>query len=205
MLEKCWHHLSSMADERWWSWVLWCCKMGNLYRAKRILNMEGFHCIFQHNAIPCGWHLIGVNFVLQQDHKPKQQHSTKPCRTILWKKQSAGTMSIMEASQPYKFFGDPKLLIDRVYGKMYFISKRKKKLVATVIHSSTMLSVKFPLNCIYRICHQGVLTRDTFPFFAIKWFILITAMLKSTCQKQTRKKHSKSILKQRRINISFGE
>lgn len=43
---------------------------------------------------PCEWHLIRVNFLLQQDNDPK--HSSKLCKNYLGKKQSAGIVSIME-------------------------------------------------------------------------------------------------------------
>ena len=96
--------------------------------------------------IPCGWHLIGVNVVLQQDHNPKQQHGTKLSRTILWKKQSAGALSIMEASQPHPFVGDPKLFIDWVYVKMYFISKWKKMCYCHSFIHNALCKIPFELH-----------------------------------------------------------
>ena len=69
-------------------------KVGDLYRVKGILKEEGYHSILQRHAIPCGWHIIGVNFLLQQDNDPK--HSSKLCNNYLGKKQSAGILSIME-------------------------------------------------------------------------------------------------------------
>jgi hypothetical protein len=70
------------------------CKVGDLYRVKRILKKEGYHSILQRHAIPCGRRLIGANFLLQQDNDPK--HSSKLCNNYLGKKQSADILSIME-------------------------------------------------------------------------------------------------------------
>lgn len=51
------------------------------------------------HAIPCGQHLIGANYVLQQDNDSK--HTSKLCQNYLGKKQSAGILSVMEwAAQP---------------------------------------------------------------------------------------------------------
>ena len=78
--------------------MVWGCfcggKVGDLYRVKGILKKEGYHSILQHDAIPCGRRLIGANFLLQQDNDPK--HNSKLSNNYLWKKQSAGILSIME-------------------------------------------------------------------------------------------------------------
>ena len=71
--------------------MVWGCfgggKVGDLYRVKGILKKEGYHSIFQHNAIPYVRCLIGANF-------PK--HSSKLCKNYLGMNQSAGILSIME-------------------------------------------------------------------------------------------------------------
>jgi hypothetical protein len=78
--------------------MVWGCfgggKVGDMYRVKGISKKEGYHSILQCYAIPCGRHLIGANFLPQQDNDPK--HSSKLCNNYLWKKQSAGILSIME-------------------------------------------------------------------------------------------------------------
>ena len=88
--------------------MVWRCfeagKVGDLYKAEEILNMEGYHSILQHHAIPCGRHLIGVIFLLQQDNDTS--HSSRLCKNYLWKKQSAGIVyngvaSVVNRSQPY--------------------------------------------------------------------------------------------------------
>ena len=65
-------------------------KVGDLYNVKGILNKEGYHSILQRHAIPCGQHLIGAYFLLQQDNDPK--HTSKLCNNYLEKKQSAGIL-----------------------------------------------------------------------------------------------------------------
>ena len=82
--------------------MVWGCfgggKVGDLYRVKR--ELEGRLSL---HTIPSGQHLIGANFLLQQDNDPK--HSSKLCNTYLGKKLSAGIVSIMEwpvtGCQPY--------------------------------------------------------------------------------------------------------
>ena len=74
--------------------MVWGCfgggKVGDLFNVKGILKAITPFC----NAMPCRWHLIGANFLLQQDNDPK--HSSKLCKNYLGKKQSAGILSIME-------------------------------------------------------------------------------------------------------------
>jgi hypothetical protein len=78
--------------------MVWGCfgggKVGDLYRVKGILKKKGYHSILQSHAIPCRRRLIGANFLLQQDNDAK--HSSKLCKNYLGKKQSAGSLSIME-------------------------------------------------------------------------------------------------------------
>lgn len=68
--------------------------MGHLYRVKRTLKKEGYHYTPCMHAMPCGQHLIGANYVLQQDNDSK--HTSKLCQNYLGKKQSAGVLSVME-------------------------------------------------------------------------------------------------------------
>ena len=74
--------------------MIWSCfdagKVGDLYQVKGILKKEGYHSILQRHAIPCGHHLIGANFLLQQDND--STHTSKLCNNYLGKKQSAGIL-----------------------------------------------------------------------------------------------------------------
>ena len=68
MLKKC---LTPSVKHALGNVMVWGCfgggKVGDLYRVKWILKKEGYHSILQHHAIPCGRHLIGAYFLLQQE------------------------------------------------------------------------------------------------------------------------------------------
>ncbi len=65
-----------------------------LKRITGIFNIEGYHRIQVHKAIPAGLQLIGKCFVLQQDNNPK--HTSKLCQSYLEKKDQKVMLSFYQ-------------------------------------------------------------------------------------------------------------
>ena len=57
------------------------------------MNQKYYHTILRHHAILAGLHLIGQNFVFQEDNDPK--HSAAYCRNYLSKKEKEGSKTII--------------------------------------------------------------------------------------------------------------
>ena len=77
--------------------IVWQCFGGEIARdfvqIKSIMQKEKHHSILKRHAIFSGRHIIGQNFILQQNNDPK--HSSKLCTNYLKLKEDKGILQIM--------------------------------------------------------------------------------------------------------------
>ena len=73
---------------------------GDLVKIHGIMDKKVYHNILVRHAVPSGQHLIGNNFVFQDDNDPKL--ASNYCRNYVQRK-AAGVLKIMEwpAQSPY--------------------------------------------------------------------------------------------------------